>query len=83
MWTVLVLIGAFLVGLCLCYYFLTWILFANLEIKKPRWLALFSATFALSVTLFAFYSIDLLQLESFEYFSVVTLVFELMRVMHC
>lgn len=68
MWTVLILVIAFVAGFCLCYYFLTWILFANLEIKKPRWLALFSTTFAVSVTLFAFYSIDLLQLESLSYF---------------
>ena len=67
MLSVIILAVAFFLGLAICYSFLTWILFDNLEVKNQRWLTLFCFTFAVSVTLFAFYSIDLLQLDSPEY----------------
>jgi hypothetical protein len=69
MLSVVILVGAVGGGFVLSYCFLTWILFANFEIKNARWLGLFSGTFAVSVGLFTFYSLDILQVDSATYVS--------------
>lgn len=67
MWSALALSVCFTVGTVLCYFFLTKILFRSLEVRATHWLFLFSSTFGLSVALFLFYLIDLLQLDSLKF----------------